>query len=521
MAETGRLQQTVIFTRFYDTLTDIVDRLRRVDPGMLIGTYSGHGGQYLGPRTARLVTVERDDVKHRFLRRQVDVLVCTDAAAEGLNLQTADLLVNFDLPWNPMKVEQRIGRIDRIGQEHRDIYVLNLCYVDSAEHIVYGRLLKRLADVGAIVGTQQLSLLPVTREEFQQLVDKTLTETELERRATERARLARRRTASMEMPPHDLYSTYLRLEQQRGPTKLPIDLDTIWETLSQSTYLRALGCRVLPDVEQQIILLAHIPNVPDGTAVTTSRATFEVGIPEFEGQLHFATYGDPAFEAILAHLETFDLPACIQRLEVNVPDMPVKVVGYTVAHRGEDGKTTCRLVTAIHDLAMIQIHEDTRLTDSDTEPLRRALTARVREEYQTTLAVPRIEALNEAAGRSQEMLDYLVVRGIILSRQRTGGAEPLFWREIAALEDIVQEPDRMLRVRRIPSAQAQPLSHLLFDITVPNTGDESYLDAPRPLLIASLEAAHRLANGMKVKKSELSTDELLARLNRVIERGGS
>jgi len=82
-------------------------------------------------------------------------------------LQTADLLVNFDLPWNPMKVEQRIGRIDRIGQEHRDIYVLNLCYVDSAEHIVYGRLLKRLADVGAIVGTQQLSLLPVTREEFQ------------------------------------------------------------------------------------------------------------------------------------------------------------------------------------------------------------------------------------------------------------------------------------------------------------------------------------------------------------------
>ena len=44
---TGRLQQTVIFTRFYDTLTDIVDRLRRAAPGMLIGTYSGHGGQYI------------------------------------------------------------------------------------------------------------------------------------------------------------------------------------------------------------------------------------------------------------------------------------------------------------------------------------------------------------------------------------------------------------------------------------------------------------------------------------------
>ena len=79
------------------------------------------------------------------------------------------------------------------------------------------------------------------------------------------------------------------------------------------------------------MLLAHISNVPDGTAVTTSRATFEVGVPELEGRLHFATYGDPAFEAILAHIETFDLPPCIQRLEVDVPEVPVKVVGYAVA----------------------------------------------------------------------------------------------------------------------------------------------------------------------------------------------
>ena len=63
------------------------------------------------------------------------------------------------------------------------------------------------------------------------------------------SRLARHQTASMEMPAQDLYSTYLRLEQQMGQTKLPVDLDTIWETLPQSAYLRALGCRVLPDVE--------------------------------------------------------------------------------------------------------------------------------------------------------------------------------------------------------------------------------------------------------------------------------
>ena len=268
-----------------------------------------------------------------------------------------------------MKVEQHIRRIDRIGQEHTDIYVLNLCYVDSA-NILSWPAPHTSSEIGAIVGTQQLSLLPVTREEFQQLADKTLTPTALgNQRATERALRASRRTASMEMPPQDLYSTYLRLEQQRGRTQLPVDLDTLWATLAQSAYLRALGCRVSPDVEQQIMLLARIPHVPDGTAVTTSRTTFETGVPELKSGLHFATYGNPVFDAILVHLETFDLPECIRRLEVDVPDMPVKVVGYAVAHVGQDGTSACRLVTALHDLATIQIHESVRFTDTDIEPL--------------------------------------------------------------------------------------------------------------------------------------------------------
>ena len=200
--------------------------------------------------------------------------------------------------------------------------------------------------------------------------------------------------------------------------------------------------------------------------------------------------------------------------------MPVKVVAYAVAHAGQDGTIACRLVTALHELATVQLHEGVRLTDTDIEPLRQALATQVREAYQTTLAVPRIEALNEDAGHSQAMLDYLVIRGIILSRQRARGADPLFWREIAALEDIMREPDCVLRVHRIPSAQAHNLSPLLFDMTIPTLGDESRL-TPLGLLVAALEAAYRLANGMKVKKSELSTDDFLARLQRVIERGGS
>jgi superfamily II DNA/RNA helicase len=52
----------------------------------------------------------------RKARREIRVLLCSDAASEGLNLQVASALINYDLPWNPARVEQRIGRIDRIGR---------------------------------------------------------------------------------------------------------------------------------------------------------------------------------------------------------------------------------------------------------------------------------------------------------------------------------------------------------------------------------------------------------------------
>ena len=75
------------------------------------------------------------------LRDTVSVMLCTDSGGEGRNLQFADTLINYDLPWNPMKIEQRIGRVHRFGQT-RDVYVFNLCTSGSLED----RLLKVLSD---------------------------------------------------------------------------------------------------------------------------------------------------------------------------------------------------------------------------------------------------------------------------------------------------------------------------------------------------------------------------------------
>ena len=111
------------------------------------------------------------------------VLVCTDAAGEGLNLQTCGALINFDLPWNPMKVEQRIGRIDRIGQKHPKVRIVNMAYADTVEADVYFSLSERIGLFKGVVGKLQpiLSKLP---QEF---------EAAILRRNADRVRVGRKR----------------------------------------------------------------------------------------------------------------------------------------------------------------------------------------------------------------------------------------------------------------------------------------------------------------------------------------
>jgi hypothetical protein len=150
-------------------------------------------------------------------------------------------------------------------------------------------------------------------------------------------------------------------------------------------------------------------------------------------------------------------------------------------------------------------------------PLRQRLADTARQEFAMALAVPRLEALNERAGRSQVLLAYLVARGLMQSRQHTAAAEPLFWREIQALEGVCEGRDSC-RVRRIPTALGRRLSGLLFDLALPNVGDEGHVDAPQPLLQAALDAVCRVATGLRRRRADLSTAEVLSRLDREIER---
>jgi len=79
-------------------------------------------------------------------------VIATDAVCEGLNLQTLGMLINVDLPWNPSRLEQRLGRIKRFGQARRTVDMLNLVYHDTQDEQIYQVIFGRLRDKFDIFG---------------------------------------------------------------------------------------------------------------------------------------------------------------------------------------------------------------------------------------------------------------------------------------------------------------------------------------------------------------------------------
>lgn len=142
-------RKLVIFTEHRDTLNYLTERIRR-----LLGTSEAvvtiHGG---------MGREDRRKVQDSFTQdRDVQVLIATDAAGEGINLQRAHLMVNYDLPWNPNRLEQRFGRIHRIGQTEV-CHLWNLVAAETREGEVYRRLLEKLDEERKALGGQVFDVL--------------------------------------------------------------------------------------------------------------------------------------------------------------------------------------------------------------------------------------------------------------------------------------------------------------------------------------------------------------------------
>ena len=151
----------LVFTQYTDTMDYLRDGLREVYGGQ-VACYSGRGGECW--QGGKWVAVSKETIKTAFrASREVKILLCTESASEGLNLQTCGVLINYDMPWNPMRVEQRIGRIDRIGQTYEYVWVRNYFYEQTVEADIYHRLDDRIGSFEHVVGELQPILARVAR----------------------------------------------------------------------------------------------------------------------------------------------------------------------------------------------------------------------------------------------------------------------------------------------------------------------------------------------------------------------
>lgn len=136
-------EKLVIFTEHKDTLLYLEDRLSK-SGGYKVATI--HGGKLVD---------ERRHAQLAFSQPETQILICTDAAGEGINLQFCRLLINWDIPWNPNRLEQRMGRIHRYGQK-QDVIVFNMVASNTKEGKVLDRLLTKLDIIRVSMGDDRV-----------------------------------------------------------------------------------------------------------------------------------------------------------------------------------------------------------------------------------------------------------------------------------------------------------------------------------------------------------------------------
>ena len=146
----------LVFTEHKDTLDYLVGDGKEGRPmGKLrewgLKVTQIHGGMQIGDRDTPGTRIYAE----REFREDAQVLVATEAAGEGINLQFCWLMINYDIPWNPVRLEQRMGRIHRYGQT-KDCLIFNFAAINTREGRVLDKLLERLAEIKEELGTDQV-----------------------------------------------------------------------------------------------------------------------------------------------------------------------------------------------------------------------------------------------------------------------------------------------------------------------------------------------------------------------------
>ena len=147
--------KVMVFSQFRDTQVWLRAQLAKENGDFLLAGLSGSEDWIYQPSDQAFDPRAREAVVRQFRERPEGILLCTETAAESLNFQFCSAIINYDIPWNPMRLEQRIGRIDRIGQEKPVIRIVHLFYQDTVGYDAYTAMEERINEFQENVGTLQ------------------------------------------------------------------------------------------------------------------------------------------------------------------------------------------------------------------------------------------------------------------------------------------------------------------------------------------------------------------------------
>ncbi|WP_288162203.1 DEAD/DEAH box helicase [Dubosiella newyorkensis] len=145
-------KSVLLFSRYTDTIKALLqdfDTKNRFHE-YAYAIYTGDCSYIIKENKSQTCT--KDQIKEALFSKKIKIVFCSDAASEGLNLQAAHALINVDVPWTPARLEQRIGRIARLGQTAKEVDIYNVWYPHSVEAKMYRRIQKRLEETNLAIG---------------------------------------------------------------------------------------------------------------------------------------------------------------------------------------------------------------------------------------------------------------------------------------------------------------------------------------------------------------------------------
>ncbi|WP_298068843.1 SNF2-related protein [uncultured Mailhella sp.] len=179
-------ERIIVFAYYHATLRYLYNRLRA--EGKKVGMISGK--QSMDERLSEI---------RKFVNGEVQILLSSEVGSEGLDLQCAHIIINYDMPWNPMRVEQRIGRIDRVGQKSQVLNIINFSIKDTIEERVYQRLHEKLSIFSSTLGDIEAILGKEIRELTKDLFTKDLTIDEQNDRISQTEQILYKKMSDMQM----------------------------------------------------------------------------------------------------------------------------------------------------------------------------------------------------------------------------------------------------------------------------------------------------------------------------------